>query len=243
MAVTRLYRIENVSTKRVERITADQEERIRQGYEMQTTLQFALERNAFQRTRALVKVGEDDLLELQYATAATVWRLNLGWRRRKEQSIHGFFINPMTGHWQGDPDAQGQPEQAADAEEADPRAERIVPFVEDRRNVLIVRPRIPMEEGNLVVLQYALKRGIETEFQLEEAELAAEPLPRRDKRRSLLFYEAAEGGAGVLSRLVAGRRSPSWWGPPTRGSSPPGSPAGGRRRSPAARRGPGPWRR
>jgi hypothetical protein len=39
--VKNLYRIENVSTKRAERITANEEERVRQGYEMQTTLQFA----------------------------------------------------------------------------------------------------------------------------------------------------------------------------------------------------------
>jgi hypothetical protein len=51
-------------------------------------------------------------------------------------------------------------------------------------------------------LQAALKHAIQVVYQLEEAELAAEPLPSRDDRCLLFFYEAAEGGAGVLRRLL-----------------------------------------
>lgn len=45
-------------------------------------------------------------------------------------------------------------------------------------------------------------RGIEVAFQLEEGEILGEPLPARDNRRAVLAYEATEGGAGVLSRLI-----------------------------------------
>jgi len=37
---------------------------------------------------------------------------------------------------------------------------------------------------------------------LEEGEILGEPLPARDNRRAVLAYEATEGGAGVLSRLI-----------------------------------------
>jgi len=80
--------------------------------------------------------------------------------------------------------------------------QRIIPYVEDRRNVLIVFPKAPLDRVGMVTLQYALKRGIEGVFQLEESELMAEPLPSRDIRNAILFYESAEGGAGVLTRLA-----------------------------------------
>ena len=43
---------------------------------------------------------------------------------------------------------------------------------------------------------------MEAVYQLEEGEILVEPTPSRKDRRALLFYEAAEGGAGALSRLT-----------------------------------------
>jgi hypothetical protein len=43
---------------------------------------------------------------------------------------------------------------------------------------------------------------VEAVYQLEEGEILVEPTPSRKDRRALLFYEAAEGGAGALSRLT-----------------------------------------
>jgi len=80
--------------------------------------------------------------------------------------------------------------------------QQIVPFVEDHRNILILAPAKPLELEAMATLQAALKRGIEMTFQIEESELVAEPLPKQDERKALLFYEAAEGGAGVLTRLA-----------------------------------------
>ena len=51
-------------------------------------------------------------------------------------------------------------------------------------------------------LEWALASAIQAEYQLEDGELAAEPLPDVDERVGVHLYEAAEGGAGVLRRLV-----------------------------------------
>jgi very-short-patch-repair endonuclease len=57
-------------------------------------------------------------------------------------------------------------------------------------------------------LEASLKRAIQLEYQLEDSELATEALPTRANRRNLLFFEAAEGGAGVLRQLV---EDPNAW--------------------------------
>lgn len=205
--VKSLYRIENVSTKRADRITANEEERVRQGYEMQTTLQFAEAEGKLQMVTSVVEDDQGPLLEMQYGPAATVWRMNFGWRRRKEKAIQGFLMNPVTGHWVGSvDDGSGETESESEAPPDKTPPQRIVPYVEDRRNLLIVRPHDRLGElgaATLTTLQYALKRGIEAVYQLEESELMAEPLPTRDARQSILLFEAAEGGAGVLTRMAS----------------------------------------
>jgi very-short-patch-repair endonuclease len=97
-----------------------------------------------------------------------------------------------------DENGDGEPETPPDKTPP----QRIVPYVEDRRNVLIIRPPEELDIKTMATLQYALKRGIESVYQLEENELMAEPLPKADLRRSILLYESAEGGAGVLTRLA-----------------------------------------
>ncbi|MEK8143868.1 DUF1998 domain-containing protein [Streptomyces sp. M10(2022)] len=84
------------------------------------------------------------------------------------------------------------------------RKKRVIPFVEDRRNILVVTLDEPLPEPVALTLMYALERGIETAFELEDSELTSELLPPADGPRDrLLFTEAAEGGAGVLRRLQA----------------------------------------
>ncbi|PAW70199.1 MAG: DEAD/DEAH box helicase [Opitutia bacterium Tous-C5TDCM] len=205
--VNTLYRIENVETTAQERISVNEEERQRQGYELQTTYRFMpgpggqLERHD---SAAVPADSADPVARLAYSPAARIWRINKGWRRRKDKKQLGFIINPINGRWS----KQDNPDEATDAEETPEQidkkepTQRIVPFVEDHRNILILTPTKVLSDSAMATLQAALKRGITQTFQIEESELVVEPLPDAKCRKSILFYEAAEGGAGVLSRLA-----------------------------------------
>lgn len=196
--IRRTLRIDNVETLPAERITANDEERQRQGFEILTVFAWPWRRGRLDMQEAHLETADGRFATLQYAEGAQISRLNLGLRRRKEKSLYGFQIDPTTGNWTKLPD------------EADPtapdedKAVQIVPVVQDNKNALLLRIADPdsYPPEAITTLQHALLRGIEIVFQLEEGEILGDPLPTRDDRRAILLYEATEGGAGVLSRLI-----------------------------------------
>lgn len=203
--VQKLYRIETVETEPVQRISVNEEERQRQGFDIITTFQFLPGIGGKpERSEAAIQLDGETIANMTYSNAAAIWRINKGWRRRKNKKQLGFYINPIDGRWS----KKESPEEETDGNEQDENSlkkvepQQIVPFVEDYRNILILRPPGTFEENTIATLQAALKRGIEQVFEIEASELAVEPLPSNQDRRALLFYESAEGGAGVLNQLV-----------------------------------------
>jgi superfamily II DNA/RNA helicase len=195
--VNNVYRIENVATKQAERITANDEERRRQGFDLQTTFRWAQRDHELDVRNATVIDTTGDLVRLAYGPGAEITRLNKGLRRRADKKTLGFKIDPVSGYWASD-----EPEDDKDPT-ASPR-QWIVPSVQDHKNALLFTPQgESLTETSITTLQHALLRGIEAVFQLEEGEILAEPMPTRDVRNGFLCYEATEGGAGVLARLVA----------------------------------------
>jgi len=201
--IPNLFRMQNVSTRRRDRITSDEEERQRQGFEIVTSVRFAdrADRSS-SRTATLVGTDGEPLATLVHGDAATIWRINLGWRRRAKKDEHGFFLDVERGIWaKRAPDGTGAEDDGPD-EEMSARIERVIPFVADTRNCLLLTPAGPQTASALTTSAYALKGAISRLFQLEERELAVEVLPAGKTPRTILIYEASEGGAGVLSRLV-----------------------------------------
>jgi very-short-patch-repair endonuclease len=200
-----LFRMQNVSTRRLDRINSDEEERSRIGYDIVTSVRFSEQGGRARCTTATVECEGKRLAKLSYGPAALIWRLNTGWKRRVPGSPEGFLLDIERGYW-----ARNQADDADnDSNPLAQRTERVVPYVEDRRNCLVIKPEIhpaleEEEEGTawMASFESALKSAIREEFQLEDSELASEPLPSAQQRDLILIYEASEGGAGVLRQLV-----------------------------------------
>lgn len=206
-----LYQVSMVETKEVERITIEDENRRSHGYEMQTIYRFAKGVNGKPIYKKLeIRKGDEVVAKLTYAPSASIQRANLGWRSRTNQKTKGFVINPLTGYWEkAGPDSIEDDGNIIDQEEQDIKGftQTIVPFVEDKRNILLIEPQIFKDklftfEESMATLQSALKQAIERFYEIESSEIFVEPLPNANHRKMLLIYESGEGGAGVLRDII-----------------------------------------
>ena len=204
-ALSGLMQLQTVHTTRRRRISSDEEERRRGGFELQTVYRFSAHGARMGRQHAGVTAeGGEPLADLVYGDAAAVRVINRGRRRRKNVSDVGFWLDPVRGRWLSETQAADRsPEDDGLEPLADSmRTVKVVPFVEDRKNICVLRLAEPAQGPVAVTLRYALERGIEAVYQLEDAELASEELPDQEGRARMLFIESAEGGAGVLRHLL-----------------------------------------
>jgi len=192
-----LFRMQNVSTRRRDRISSDEEERLRQGYEVVSGVRFA-EYGDGQQVATVEDAAGETLWYMAYGDTATLWRINLGWARRQNRNEHGFWLDVERGYWQ-------RSESDLDNDDEDPMSaslKRVIPYVEDRKNALLLEPVALLDKEVVASLQSALQKAIQAIYQLEDGELAVEPLPSLSERHLILMYEASEGGAGVLRQLL-----------------------------------------
>jgi ATP-dependent helicase YprA (DUF1998 family) len=200
-----LLRLTSVRTARRDRISSDEEERRRAGFELQTSYRFGHHGGKPGRIDATAADGEGPLLSLGYGDSATVRVTNVGRRRRQNPDVLGYLLDVTTGRWLKENERADQAAPEEDGLEAPggvKRKQRVIPYVEDRRNILVTRLATPVSPETAITAAIALERGIEAAFQLEDSELSSDGLPDPEHKGRALFIESAEGGAGALRRLV-----------------------------------------
>jgi hypothetical protein len=185
-----------------ERITSDEEERRRFGYEVTTQFRFAPSPGGQKRILEAMVQDENNspLIRMVFAPTAELYRINHGWRNRRER---GFLIDIEEGNWLRGSDM----DEEDSGPESSKHPEIVQLFVRDSHNLFLLYPLEPtlaQNEDLQATLQYCLQRGIEQVFQIEESELASERIGS-GSNRAILFWEASEGGVGVLRRLIEER--------------------------------------
>ncbi|MDZ7338049.1 MAG: DEAD/DEAH box helicase [candidate division KSB1 bacterium] len=191
--VTTVMDMPNVRAERRQRITSDEEERRRRGYKLELFYQLPVVGQHLRCAEAEVVRNGVTLLRLVYAPAATLMRVNHGWRGGDQE---GFLIDFESG------ELISRQEDGNDRRPAQMGNVRLaVVTTQNALLVKLVHPGLQNDPALEATLQYALERGLEQAYQLEESELDAERVGQGE-HRSILFYEAAEGGCGVLRRLV-----------------------------------------
>ena len=189
----RLLEHPTMRARRRERISSEEEERVRNGYRVTTHFDFDPSRTQAAEVRS--SEGEV-IMTAQYAPGTRLWRINHGFRRSEDRDM-GFTLDPQTGRWEardGD-DGDGDPAMAGPIR-------GIKPYVQDSRNVLFLQPLSEDASNDFqVTLLHAIKRAIQFVYQVEDQEVAAELIGENEHRR-MIFWEAAEGGIGVWEHLV-----------------------------------------
>ncbi|MEH2453738.1 helicase-related protein [Nostoc sp.] len=186
--LTRLLSMETAIAWRRERITCDEEERLKYGYNITTHFRYDKQK----RQSATVQTADGtELLRLTYGATADIWHINRGLNKKKSEE-RGFKLDIKTGIW-GD----AKNDSAKDSIHTDVNL-----MVKNTCNILVIEPlSVPTDEREafIATLQYVLETAIQAVYKLEADELDSE---RLGDGKYLLFWEASEGGAGVLSQLL-----------------------------------------
>src|SRR5690606_31458928 len=87
-----LLRLQTVHTRRRERISSDEEERRRSGFELEVSYRFASHGDRPGRIDANTSANGMSLVDATYGDAATIRIANVGRRRRKDEADRGFWL-------------------------------------------------------------------------------------------------------------------------------------------------------
>ena len=187
-----MFSLPDVVAIKRQRITCDEEERMRLGYQIEVFFRYAVGKSGPVKRGYKLVSGKDELFKATFGPSATLWQVNQGWRR--SDSPNGFLLDITTGKWVKDTQA-GNVDQE--------NVKRVRPFVQETKNILLIQPiaQEHREEPILASFQAALLAAITTYFELAEGEIAATRLGEGEQK-GILFWEASEGSLGVLRRLV-----------------------------------------
>ncbi|MCS3612547.1 DEAD/DEAH box helicase [Salinibacter ruber] len=191
-------------------ITADEEERMRKGYEMEIHYQLSSAAEEF-----AVTDGEEKQLTLTYEHNGQVINVNRGPRQSGDEEAIGFGYCRACNEWLvsenafdnhvGGKDEEGKCPQNATVDEV---LRGIHLYTETQNDVITIDCPLPEDvqdtEGFYKTLRYTLEQAISVTMELDENELDGfiGEVPGKPDRRRIVLYETAEGGIGAVQSLT-----------------------------------------
>ncbi|MCS3830719.1 superfamily II DNA or RNA helicase/ribosomal protein S27AE/uncharacterized protein (DUF983 family) [Salinibacter ruber] len=191
-------------------ITADEEERMRKGYEMEIHYQLSSAAEEF-----AVTDGEEEQLVLTYEHNGQVINVNRGPRQSEDDDAIGFGYCRACNEWLvsenafdkhvGGKDEDGKCPQNATVDEV---LRGIHLYTETQNDVITIDCPLPEgvhdTEGFYKTLRYTLEQAISVTMELDENELDGfiGEVPGKPDRRRIVLYETAEGGIGAVQSLT-----------------------------------------
>jgi hypothetical protein len=175
----------------IDRISCEEEERVSRGFEVRTY--FAVDGGSFERVRRAVALSsETRFLNLRYIPAARLVHVNTQWRSQKTD---GFPIGLTSGDWRS-----SMPDPTENVREQFKLVKLLTSNLADALHIEPIQP-LGLKPAGVITLQHALKRAIESVFQVEPSEIAAITIGD-PQAPNILLYEAAEGSLGILMQFV-----------------------------------------
>jgi hypothetical protein len=167
-----MMRLQNVSTRRKDKINSDEEERLRLGYETQSGFRYAVYRGVKSHQTALVRSESTISGQLNYGHAATLWRINLGGRGARTEPVR---LRPRhrTGYWQRNdlmPDDD-------DVDQFTRRVERVIPYGKTGATAGLWPKKGGTSVEVITSARYAEERHPWSPYQLGRRWVACELLP------------------------------------------------------------------
>lgn len=194
--------------RKVGGISADEEERVKRGFEVEPRFRFVHEP---QRLRLVA--GGSERLRASYGHNAEVLLLNLGYRASSET---GFRFCEKCRAWiESEESAKehtkdgGCPGAAAGID----IKREVVLFTQGQHDVVLVDAPVPPDRPSDISeerwrnsfassLCYALSFGFGVAFSVDESEVRGHLFRTEADRAKVLLFESDEGGAGLLHRLT-----------------------------------------
>lgn len=177
----------------VDRISCEEEERVSSGYEVDTY--FAVDGGDLDSIKkASASSSDTRLLNLRYIPAARLYHVNSQWRAQRTE---GFPLGLTSGDWRS-----SLPEPGDNVRE---EFRLVKLFTSNVADALYIEPvaALGLKGDGVITLEHAIKRAIETVFQVESNEIGVVTLGDPEAP-NILIFEAAEGSLGILSQFVEG---------------------------------------